>query len=254
MFATAVVLAGAMSVVVESAEAQARPTATARPTRPPRVARTIARPSRPPRLPRPVRPTRVIPGAPTATSTTIVAPVATPTAPPSSTTAVPATTSTPTPTRTPQLGASCAAACPFYNLSQMRLTWYDPASGGLNLSFYVQPGSCAALTPENGEEVSIRMDRWLTYQRVDTGRLHVATATLGGGGFVPTSTGGTLSVSSFGSWQQVTYRAPLPPIAGPQDGAEFPVVFDICLTIGDQAVTGRMVCQEKNRGFLCHEG
>jgi len=136
----------------------------------------------------------------------------------------------------------------------MRLTWYDAASGGLNLSFYVQPGRCAPLTPDVGEVVSIRMDRWLTERRVDTGRLHEAIATLRDGGSGTTANGGTISVGAFRGWQQVTYRATTPPIAGPQDGAEFPVVFDLCLRVGDQAVKARMVCQEKNRGLLCHEG
>ncbi len=165
-----------------------------------------------------------------------------------------ASTATPTPTRTPAQVADCSNACPSYNLSQMRLTWYDAASGGLNLNFYVQPDGCPALTPEEGEAVTIQMSRWLTERKVDTGRLHVATAPLGANGSGTTSSGGTISVGAFGSWQQITYRDVTPPIAGPQDGADFPVVFDLCLTVGNQAVKGRMVCQEKNRGLLCHEG
>lgn len=136
----------------------------------------------------------------------------------------------------------------------MRLTWYDEASGGLNLSFYVQPGDCPTLTPEAGEQVVIRMDRWLTDRRVDTGRLHLATTTLGSAGSGATNTGGSISIGSSGLAQQVVYRANTPPIAGPHNGAEFPVVFDLCLTVGNQAVKGRMVCQEKSRGLLCHEG
>lgn len=166
-------------------------------------------------------------------------------------------TSTPTPTRTPRAEppvANCNNACPHYNFSQMRLTWYDAGAGGLNLSYFVAGGGCPALTPEAGEQATIQMTRWLTDRGVDTGRSHVAAFTLGANGAGATSTGGTASISQYRGWQQITYRATTPPIASPADGANFPVVFDLCLTVGDQAVKARMVCQEKNRGLLCHEG
>ena len=92
--------------------------------------------------------------------------------------------------------SSCDNACPHYNFSQMRLTWYDAASGGLNLSYFVQPGDCEPLTAQPGEPASIQMTRWLTTRREDTGRSHIATFTLGANGSGATSTGGSASVSA----------------------------------------------------------
>lgn len=221
------------------------------PTLTPRMRPTAPRPVRAVRPTRPARPDRPLRATPTRP-----AGVATATRPSAPATTTP--TLTPTPSRTPDAGgpvaANCDNACPYYKFSQMRLTWYDAASGGLNLSYYVQPGFCEPLTPEPGEQASIQMTRWLTHRQVDTGRSHIAQFTLGANGSGVTSTGGTATIGDYRSWQQVTYRATTPPIAGPQDGANFPVVFDLCLTVGDQAVKARMVCQEKNRGLLCHQG
>jgi len=249
------------SVVVPTATSTPRGTAPGgvSPTATPRLRPTAPRPPiavRPTRPARPERPARATPtprpGAPTATRPSTVP---TSTRPGSVATTTP--TLTPTATRVPdggEVATNCDNACPYFKFSQMRLTWYDAASGGLNLSYYIQPGFCAPLTPQAGAPASIQMTRWLTHRQVDTGRSHIANFTLGPNGAGATSTGGTASISDFRSWQQVSYRATTPPIAGPQDGANFPVVFDLCLTVGNQSAKARMVCQEKNRGLLCHQG
>ena len=234
----------AVSMSFESA-AHAQVAPPPRPTRYPRPG--IPRPERTPRpgpTARPDRPTRPPRDASPTPTSVDVSPGATTTP-----------TATPTPSTTPGSGTlpSCENACA-YNLSQMRLTWYDANSGGLNLSFFVQGGDCPVLTPQAGELGSIQMSHWLTERRQDTGRLHTTTFTLGANGSGATSNGGVASIAPYGTAQQVVYRTIVPPIAGPNDGADFPVVFDLCVTIGDQAIKGRMVCQEKNRGLLCHQG
>jgi len=37
------------------------------------------------------------------------------------------------------------------------------------------------------------------------------------------------------------------------DGDNFPVVFQTCLTVGNQQVAMRLVCQPKATGMLCHQ-
>jgi hypothetical protein len=70
-----------------------------------------------------------------------------------------------------------------------------------------------------------------------------------------TSDGGTVIFTpSAGGATKFTYTAPVAAPASMDDGLEFPVVFDMCVTVGDQAVKMRLVCQPKPTGMLCHEG
>jgi hypothetical protein len=170
---------------------------------------------------------------------------------------VPAATPTPRPTATqapvveqPANGASCENACP-YAVSQLRLTWYDQL--GLQVSAVVNPGGCPALNAAAGTSGTVQMLNWFTESRRNTGLAHQASFTLSNATSGRTDTRGTVAFTRSGSGMNVTYSAPVRPFARASDGANFPVVFDLCLTLGDQAVKARMVCQPKNTGMLCHK-
>lgn len=207
-------------------------TATARPTeRPdPRATPTRARPRRPDRAPRPTRkPARG------------TEPARTPTPQP-----------TPTATSTPR-GQSCPVTCN-YSTQQVRFTWYDEASGGLNLSLGVRETICPTLSPRGGERGRITMDRWLTQAGQDTGRLHQVDFTMTSDNTGVTSDGGVVHFLGGRGGTQFTYNSSEPPIAGAGLGMDFPVVFNLCVTVGEQTFGSRLVCQEKPRGLLCHAG
>ena len=167
--------------------------------------------------------------------------------PPSSATS----TATPRPTSAP--GGTCRATCP-YALQQVRLTWYDAGGGGLNLSLGVRDGSCPALSPSAGDNGTIVMNRWLTQAGRDTGRLHQVSLKMDSASSGVTSDSGMVHLGASRGGSTFTYTSLAPPIAGAGLGIEFPVVFDLCVNIGDQTFSGRLVCQEKPRGLLCHEG
>jgi hypothetical protein len=170
-------------------------------------------------------------------------------------TASPAPGKTPSPSGGGPQPVSCQATC-LANLSQLRFTWYD--SGGLNLSAVISPGSCAPLTPEVGETGMIQMANWLKQSRENTGLHHETTFTLepgtGSGVSATTANGGSLILTPITGGQKLSYTVDERPFARMSDGANFPVVFDLCLTVGDQTITGRLVCQPKPTGMLCHEG
>lgn len=168
--------------------------------------------------------------------------------------------STPTPQPTPTAtatrrvdGESCAPTCS-YATQQMRFTWYDAEAGGLNLSFSVRENICPTLTPEVGERGSITMSRWLTERGQDTGRLHRFNFTVDANGVGQTSDGGTIRFTQGRTGTLVTFTSNVPPTARAGLGLEFPVVFNLCITLGDQTLTSRLVCQEKPQGLLCHAG
>jgi len=212
-----------------------------RPTRPPRPGRDVNTPAPPP-PPTPTleraRPTRPIRGE----VPTVPAPPATPTRPVGTGgTGVP---------------AACASAC-VAEMSQMRLTWYDAV--GLDFSGVVGSRGCGALTPSAGETGAIYMYNWMTDADLtdgskDIGKRHIATFVLDGSNGATTTAGGSVQFSPVTNGVTVTYAAGDPPIGRQSDGVWFPVVFDVCISVGDQAVRGRMVCQPKPRGLLCHEG
>jgi hypothetical protein len=203
----------------------------------PRLRPGRVRPTRPPRLrptlgPRPARPAR-----------------AQPTPVPVMPTATPVSARTATPRPGPQHETNCENACS-YGVSQARMLWY----GALSFSAVISPGSCAALTPDAGDAGTMQMVNFVTERRQDTGIEHVASYVLGDGGGGNTSAGGAIQFSRVVDSYRVTYSAPIPAAASQHDGADFPVVFDLCLTLGEQAVKTRLVCQPKNQGMLCHEG
>ena len=220
--------------------ATAPPPATPRPInpklKPGRVRPTrVPRPTRAPRVPLASQPTPVPTPPPTPR-------VATPVVP----TPVPPTA---VPTAPPPPVTGCENACA-YSVSQIRMTWY----GALSLSALVKPGPCQPLTPETGEQGTLSMTNWLTDRKVDTGHQHVATYTLGNNGAGDTSLDGFINFSRVTNAYRIVYSAPVPSVAGMSDGANFPVVFNLCLTVGEQAVKTRLVCQPKPQGMLCHSG
>ena len=149
----------------------------------------------------------------------------------------------------------CANACP-RNISQLRLTWLDT---GLNFSGTIgqgngSPGCSGQLVPRVGDAGSVNMINWLTAGRQNTNKDHVANFVLEDGLAATTSTNGSVRFSTGSHGLNVQYSAGLRPTSTMADGPNFPVVFDLCLTVGNQAVSGRMVCQPKPRGLLCHEG
>jgi hypothetical protein len=210
--------------VVEPPTEQRPPVLRPPPLRPTR----IPRPTRPPRAPRPARPGR-----------------ATPTPPPP-----PPATPTPTAIVNGPAPTDCDNACE-YPVSQLRMTWYDAL--GLHISALIGTGSCPPLHPKSGDSGTIQMVDWLTQRRTDTGLEHQTTFVLDNGTNGSTANGGGVTFASSGSAVTFAYTAPVRALATASSGADFPVVFQMCLTVGDQAVKARLVCQPKNTGMLCHK-
>jgi hypothetical protein len=212
-------LGGAAIVLAQVAS----PTAT--PLRP-RARPVRIRPTRPPRL----RPPRGSLSSPT-----------------------PTPTGTPgvrfTPTATPPPATDCEHACS-YTISQMRLLWY----GGINFSAVIKRGGCAPLTPDPGETGTVQMTKFVTAHHHDTGHDHVASFVMGDHGVGTTSSNGTVQLARVVDSYTFSYSAPVSAFASIRDGANFPVAFNMCLTIGNQAVRMHLVCQGKSQGMLCHKG
>jgi hypothetical protein len=163
---------------------------------------------------------------------------------------------TPTPPRTDGAHpiAECENACP-YDVSQLKLTWYDGA--GLTFDGFVSggPSGCEPLHPDTGATGSMLMVNWLNARGRNLDHDHTTTFTLGEGAVGATADGGELSMTQNSSGFRFTYTAQLPPPARTSDGFDgFPVSFDGCFTLGNEAVKLRLVCQGKSRGLLCHEG
>ena len=219
--------------------------------RPPNIRPGRERPARPTRVPR-VRPTPAPRVRPTRTARpprgTQVTPIPTP---------VPAT---PRPTPRPTFGggpppspmASCENACP-RSVSQIRFFWYSRV--GLSFSANVSAGNCGQIKPQAGDTGVVQMTNFLTEARRDTGIENSVTLDMADESTGSTSDGGTVGfVPSATGSTKVTYTAPLEAPADMSDGMQFPVVFDMCVAVGDQAVKMRLVCQPKPSGMLCHEG
>jgi hypothetical protein len=249
------------------------PTPQRRPNERPRLRPGRIRPTRAPRPARPgattpptvaPTPTRTL-GAPppTATFTSRVNrnPSRRPTATPRPRQARPTRAPRPgeaiplTPTPQPPVGVGCDNACP-YDVSQLRFTWYDGL--GLDFSGFVNPNAvrCPPLPLEPGTAGSMQLVNWLNHPGDNLGMDHTPSFVLGEGGAGSTSDGGEISISEASSGGfKFAYESPLPPPARAADGFQgFPVVFDVCFTVGPQAVKTRLVCQPKSRGMLCHEG
>lgn len=187
------------------------------------------RPTRRPRV-RPLRPPRVHSSpTPTATGT-----------PPGT---------IPTATPEPPPVTDCAHACA-HTISQMRMLWY----GALSFTAVIKNGACPPLSPDPGETGTVQMTHFITGQRQDTGHNHVASFVLGNNGAGVTSLGGTVQFSRVVDSYTFSYSAPVPAFANIRAGQNFPVAFNMCLTLGNQAVRMHLVCQGKSQGMLCHEG
>ncbi|MFQ5667091.1 MAG: lysyl oxidase family protein [Candidatus Binatia bacterium] len=220
-----------------------------RPTRTPRVRAARphrmrpARPSRPQRPQHPAHPRgpHSLPNTPTLVPTATFTPVP----------AEPAAAGGPagTPTSTVAPATSCENACA-YGVSQIRMLWY----GSLDLSMFISPRGCDQLTPDFGSQGAIQMTNFLTEARDDTGVEHFASYELADEGAGMTSTDGTVQFTPVADGFRFSYRVDIPAPADANDGINFPVVFDFCLTLDEQAVKARLVCQPKNRGMLCHQG
>lgn len=234
----------AIPVVGVTPAPTAGPAGRVRPTRPPRP----ARPTRAPRATRPPRPTR----PPRATRAPKVHPTPRPRAtrapkvvPPKHPTRLPRPGEVvPTPTAQIVSGASCANACP-YALSQVHMTWYD--NTGLWFTAMINPGQCAPLTPTDGKTVQFQMTNWVTQDQRDTGLSYSDSVTIG-----DKKGASSVSFSPVASGYRLTYKATPPAIAHASDSNNFPVAFDLCIKVGDQAIAMRPVCQPKSTGMLCH--
>jgi hypothetical protein len=160
----------------------------------------------------------------------------------------------PTPTPNGALPvAGCENACA-YDLSQLKVTWYDRL--GLTFQGFINAGGagCQPLHPDPGASGMFSMVNWLNARKQDLGFDHSASFVLGDGGEGATSDGGDLIVTPKSSGYAFTYTADLPPPSHTSDGFEgTPVVFDSCLTLGNQAVKIRLVCQSHSQGLLCHK-
>ena len=192
----------------------------------PRVRAVRVRPTRPPR-PRPIR---VLRPTPTRSPTGTPFPVSTPTPQPPPVT-------------------NCEHACA-YTISQMRMLWY----GALSFSAVIKQGGCEPLHPNPGTTGTVQMTNFVTGQRQDTGHQHIADFILGDDGSGVTSLDGGVQFSAIAGSYRFTYSAPVPSFATIRDGQNFPVAFNMCVTLGSQAVKMHLVCQGKSQGMLCHEG
>jgi hypothetical protein len=164
----------------------------------------------------------------------------------------------PEPTPTPATGGaqptSCDNACA-YDISQLRLTWYDNL--GLTFAGFVNGGSagCERLRPDAGVSGTMSMVNWLNARKKNLSLDHSTSFVLGGEGDGATSDGGDFSFTPKSNGVSFMYKAPLPPPARTSDGFEgTPVAFTACLMLDNQAVKLRMVCQMHSQGLLCHEG
>ena len=162
-------------------------------------------------------------------------------------TSAPTRTPTPMPQEVPV--TDCEHACP-YIISQMRLLWY----GNVNFSAVIKRGGCEALTPDPGDTGTVQMTNFVTARRQDTGHELVASFVLGNNGGGATSLNGTVQFSQVADSYTFSYSAPVRSFASIRDGENFPVAFNMCVTLGHQAVKMHLVCQGKNQGMLCHEG
>lgn len=147
-------------------------------------------------------------------------------------------------------GGTCESACS-YSVSQVRMTWYDAT--GMNLSALVTPSTCPPLTPEEGESVNMHMYDWLRWDRTDTGIDVNANFVLGRDGLSAQTPQGSINFSALGESTRVGFNLSANAAARGSDGDNFPVVFQTCLTVGDQKVPIRLVCQPKSTGMLCHQ-
>jgi hypothetical protein len=122
----------------------------------------------------------------------------------------------------------------------------------MNLSGTVSSRSCPGFRPEPGARGTITMYNWLTEPLVDIGFTYNTEFTLGSGLGGTTSNGGKVQYNPITGSTRFTFTSPEAPVSRMDDGINFPVVFDICMKVGDQAIAGRMVCQPKPSGMLCH--
>ena len=129
------------------------------------------------------------------------------------------------------------------------MTWYDQT--GLDLDLQVRPSGCPAIAPAPGEPVSV----WMTHWRMESGEIaayqhdgSLVLADANGG----SAAGLTVETDTVGDTLRFSYKADEAAPARAADGASFPVVFDLCITVGQRAVAASLVCQPKTTGMLCH--
>lgn len=130
------------------------------------------------------------------------------------------------------------------------MLWY----GNLSFTAVIKNGGCEPLSPDPGDTGTVQMTKFVTAQRQDTGHQHIASFVLGDNGVGVTSLNGTVQFSSVADSYTFSYSAPVPAVANIRDRQNFPVAFNMCLTVGNQAVRMHLVCQGKNQGMLCHKG
>ena len=126
--------------------------------------------------------------------------------------------------------------------------WY----GALNFSAVIKQAGCEPLVLDPGTTGTVQMTHFVTGQRQDTGHQHIASFVLGDNGAGMTSLDGNVEFSRIAGSYQLTYSAPLRSFATIRDGQNFPVAFNMCVTVGNQAIKMFLVCQGKSQGMLCH--
>jgi hypothetical protein len=215
------------------------PTPTPRGVKPPNIRPPAVQRTRPPRP--------------------VIVPRERPTRPPRDTRPPRGQVPTPTPTLRPGQtpsggnpgpGGTCESSCR-YSVSQVRMTWYDAT--GMNLSALVTPSTCDPLTPQEGEGVNVHMYDWLRWDKSDSGIDVDASFVLGRGGSGAQTSQGSVSFSPLGDSVRVGFNLSAPAAARGSDGDNFPVVFQTCISVGNQQVPIRLVCQPKSTGMLCHQ-
>ena len=132
------------------------------------------------------------------------------------------------------------------------MTWYT--YNGLIFSMFVKPAFCSALAPRAGDTGTIALGRWLTDRKRDTGLSYQASFVMSDSQTGVVDDGGTILFSPGAGGLFFKYYAPVRPLASIDDGANFPVEFQLCVTIGGQSFTTHLVCQPHDPGMLCHAG
>ncbi|GIW40755.1 MAG: hypothetical protein KatS3mg076_1332 [Candidatus Binatia bacterium] len=96
------------------------------------------------------------------------------------------------------------------------------------------------------------MTNWITEPGLVRPEQHISEMTIGPDLVAEDGFGRRISFGTVGDRIRLDYEAAEPPFAEDDDGIDFPVAFDLCITVGDQTISARPVCQPKPTGMLCH--
>ena len=115
---------------------------------------------------------------------------------------------------------------------------------------------CPRLTLDPGTSGTLQLVNWLNQSGDNLGFDHAVSFVLGDKGEGQTSDNGDFTINAASNGFRFTYKVEdlVPPARTSSGFTGIPVVFDGCMTLGNQAVKLRMVCQPHSNGLLCHEG